>query len=278
MPVNIDKLCKPNFGSHYCLLYRYTEDLVDFLVPYFIQGVENGEYCMWVTPDAEIQRIARIKLAESMPDSENYPLEKRIRFMNAGDWYLRGGGFDSDTIYNGWMEILSSIEGKQYKGMRVSGDLGWFDENIWDNLMEYETRINSGIPFSNLIAVCSYPLGSLSGIQIAEILKRHQLGIAKDNGTWQIFNTLNQENISSLFKTIAGSMDLTTENDIIFSHPVIYPEKCNGCGVCIDVCGQDILYLDRQKVQVRENGDCDWCTNCEAVCPAGAIACPYVIA
>jgi ferredoxin len=213
-----------------------------------------------------------------MPARENFSPEKRIRFLNAAEWYLRGGGFNGDTIYNGWMDILSSIDSRQYTGMRVSGDLGWYDEKNWDNLMKYETRINSGIPFSNLIAICSYPLGNLNGIQIAEILKRHQLGIAKDNGAWQIFNTLNQKNISSLFKTTAGLMDSIPENDIIFSHPVIYPEKCNGCGMCIDVCGQDILYLDEQKIQVRVNMECDWCTNCEAVCPAGAIACPYVIA
>jgi ferredoxin len=278
MPVNIDKLCKPNFGSHYCLLYRYTEDLVDFLLPYFIQGVENGEYCMWVTPDAEAQRVARIKLAENMPANEDYSLEKRIRLMNAGDWYLRDGSFDGDMIYNSWMEILSGIDNGQYKGMRVSGDLGWFDEKTWDNLMEYETKINTGIPHSNLIAVCSYPLGNLNGIQIGEILKRHQLGIAKDNGVWQIFNTLNRENMASLFKNFTGLMELMSKDDIIFNYPVIYPEMCNGCGICVDVCAKGILYLDKQRITVRTDGSCDWCANCEAVCPAGAIACPYVIA
>ena len=273
-----DASAKTNFGSHYCLLYRYTEDLVDFLVPYFIQGVQKGEYCMWVTPDKEVQRVAMMKMAEYMPAVGGNSPEKLIRYLSVGDWYIRNGGFDGDTIYNRWMEVLSGIDTERYKGMRVSGDLGWFDEKIWHNLMDYENKINCGIPASNLIAVCSYPLGNLNGSQIVEILKRHQLGIAKDNGEWQVFNTLNRENISSLFKNSAGSIELMEEDDIIFSYPVIYPEKCNGCGMCIDVCEKGILYLDKQQIKVRTDRNCDWCTRCEAVCPSGAIACPFVIA
>lgn len=278
MPLDIDMLCKTNFGAHYCLLYRYTEDLVDFLIPYFIKGVENGEHCIWVTSDAETERVAKMKLAESLPCIDDFGPEKRIRFINAGDWYLRDGSFNSDRTYNSWMEILSDINTRQYTGMRVSGDLGWFDEESWNSLMDYETRINISIPQSNLIAVCSYPLGNLCASKVADIIKRHQLAIAKDISEWQVFNTLNSGNLPDFFKRAAGSLELISDNDIIFSHPVIYPEKCNGCGICVDVCEKDILYLDKQKVKVRADSDCDWCTSCEAVCPTGAIACPFDIA
>jgi NAD-dependent dihydropyrimidine dehydrogenase PreA subunit len=149
---------------------------------------------------------------------------------------------------------------------------------MWHNLMEYETKMNIDIPHNNFIAVCSYPLGNLSSSKVTDIIKRHQLAIAKDNGGWQVFNTINQENLPGFLKQAAGSPDIKLNDDIIFSRPVIYPEKCNGCGICTAVCEKGILYLDNQKIAVRAGISCDWCTICEAVCPAGAIACPFDIA
>jgi NAD-dependent dihydropyrimidine dehydrogenase PreA subunit len=277
MPVNIDSICKTSFGAHYSLLYRYREDLVDFLVRYFLQGIDNGEYCMWVTPDTELQRIARMKLAENMSADYDLNQTRSIRFVNAREWYLRNGGFDSCQVCNSWTEMPSAINSGHYKGMRVSGDLGWCHDENWRSLMEYETQINMDIPKSNFIAVCSYPLGNLKAAQVADIIKRHQLVIAKDRGDWQVFNTINQQNMPHFIEEAGGLPGLKLKNDIIFSYPVVYPEKCNGCGICIDVCQRGLLYLDGGKINVRTNSYCDWCTNCEAVCPTGAISCPFDI-
>jgi len=37
------------WGSHVCQFYRTKEDLTDILVPYFKVGLENNEFCMWIT-------------------------------------------------------------------------------------------------------------------------------------------------------------------------------------------------------------------------------------
>ncbi len=59
--------------------------------------------------------------------------------------------------------------------------------------------------------------------------------------------------------------------------PVVDQEKCNGCGLCISVCTCKGLVLVNNVVAVLETIECDWCTWCEAVCPAGAISCPFEI-
>jgi len=50
-------------------------------------------------------------------------------------------------------------------------------------------------------------------------------------------------------------------------------ELCLGCGVCVKMCPQHILYLDdsASTVRVSEPGKCDRKRGCERVCPAGAI-------
>lgn len=59
--------------------------------------------------------------------------------------------------------------------------------------------------------------------------------------------------------------------------PVINPEKCNGCGLCISVCPRGGLLLINNVATVNTTIECDWCTECEAVCPTGAISCAFEI-
>ena len=59
--------------------------------------------------------------------------------------------------------------------------------------------------------------------------------------------------------------------------PKVFLEKCNGCGLCLYVCNAHALALVGNMITVRETDSCDWCTMCEAVCPTGAITCPFEI-
>ena len=59
--------------------------------------------------------------------------------------------------------------------------------------------------------------------------------------------------------------------------PLIDLEKCNGCGLCVDVCRCGALVLVDNVMAIEETEDCQWCTLCEAVCPCGAITCSFEI-
>ncbi len=59
--------------------------------------------------------------------------------------------------------------------------------------------------------------------------------------------------------------------------PVIDREKCNGCGLCVSVCYCQALVLVDDVTTVIETKTCGWCTQCEAICPTGAISCPFEI-
>ncbi len=59
--------------------------------------------------------------------------------------------------------------------------------------------------------------------------------------------------------------------------PVIDPEKCNGCGLCVDVCACGAIEMADGVVIIIETESCGWCLQCEVVCPTGAISCAYEI-
>ena len=59
--------------------------------------------------------------------------------------------------------------------------------------------------------------------------------------------------------------------------PVIEPQKCSGCGLCVSVCRCNALVVVNNIITIIETVECDWCADCEAVCLTGAISCPFEI-
>jgi len=45
----IDILGDVRWCTHFCLFYKTKDDLINILLPYFKAGLENNEFCMWVT-------------------------------------------------------------------------------------------------------------------------------------------------------------------------------------------------------------------------------------
>lgn len=59
--------------------------------------------------------------------------------------------------------------------------------------------------------------------------------------------------------------------------PKIDLEKCDGCGLCVEVCRCHAIVLVKGKVKIIESKLCGWCLQCELICPQDAISCPYEI-
>jgi len=63
----------------------------------------------------------------------------------------------------------------------------------------------------------------------------------------------------------------------VIEMPIVDVRKCDGCGLCVGVCHCNALVVVDKSITIVETGDCDWCTDCELVCPTGAISCPFEI-
>ncbi len=59
--------------------------------------------------------------------------------------------------------------------------------------------------------------------------------------------------------------------------PEIDLEKCIGSGNCVKHCSTNAIELAGSKAAIVRPENCNYCTDCEAVCPSGAIKCPFEI-
>lgn len=48
-------------------------------------------------------------------------------------------------------------------------------------------------------------------------------------------------------------------------------EKCDGCGLCVEICPIDTLRLDEEGRPYDKYNECWYCGCCEAECPRKAI-------
>ncbi len=58
----------------------------------------------------------------------------------------------------------------------------------------------------------------------------------------------------------------------------VLEQYCKGCGLCVEACPRDILYLSEQVnrrgvhvVMLRQEIECTGCTNCAVMCPDAAL-------
>jgi MinD superfamily P-loop ATPase len=59
--------------------------------------------------------------------------------------------------------------------------------------------------------------------------------------------------------------------------PVVDYKKCDGCGLCVSICYCGAFVMVNNVITIIETEVCGWCTQCEAICPTGAISCPFEI-
>jgi len=177
------------WGAHLCEFHSTREELADTLVPYFAAGLQQDEFCLWVTSDPSGVEEAKIGLRKAAPYLDRYLDMGQIEIWDCRDWYLRGGHFDADRVFGQWVEKEKRSLNSGYKGLRVTGDMAWLEKGDWPDLMAYEAEVNRVLPQHRMIGLCTYPLDGCPADAVLEVVRNHQIALGRIAGEWEMIES-----------------------------------------------------------------------------------------
>ncbi|MCC4770748.1 PAS domain S-box protein [Methanosarcina sp. DH2] len=181
----IDIIVDLPWGTHFCLFFRTKEDLLDILVPYFKAGLENNEFCIWITSLPSEVENAKEALKKVVSDFDVYLEKGQIEFIPYIDWYLKNGIFDSEKIINTWIKKLNNALASGYDGLRIAENTSWLDKEDWNNFVDYEKKVDSLTGKYRMIAQCPYCLDAYSAAETVDVIVNHQFTLTRREGKWE---------------------------------------------------------------------------------------------
>ncbi len=188
----IDCIGDVPWGTHLCLFYQTKEDLIEILVPCLRAGLENNEFCMWVTSDVIREDEAKRAMEKAVPDFSRYLREGQVEIVAHDEWYLKDGVFNLQRILGAWADKLEQALAKGYDGIRVTGNAAWLEREGWANFIEYEREVNKVIGEYLMLAICTYSLDRCGVGEIIDAADAHQCVIIRREGKWAAIESKRQ--------------------------------------------------------------------------------------
>jgi excisionase family DNA binding protein len=189
------------WGSHVCQLYQTKQDLIDTLVPYFKAGLENNELCMWITSKPLKSREATAALNEAMEDLDRYITKGHIEIIELEKCYTRTGKFDADGVLQSWLDKETLAFHKGLDGLRVCAHTSYFKRREWQNIIVYESAVDSIIKRHKVIVVCSYSLDQCGVTELVDIVSNHRFILLMRKGKWELIENTGYRWLNELSRT-----------------------------------------------------------------------------
>ena len=178
-----------SWGTHFCQFYQTPEDLIDILVPYFKAGLENNEFCMWITAEPLYAKKAKASLKKVTRNLDDYIEKGQIEILDYSQWYTKSGKFDADEILDSWVEKEKQALERGFDGLRLTGNTFWLEDKDWRGFTEYEEIVNKVIGNYKMLAVCSYFLDKCGATEIMDVISNHQFALVKQENRWKIIES-----------------------------------------------------------------------------------------
>jgi len=199
-------------GIHLCQFYQNKEDLIDVLVPYFKAGLENNEFCMWITSEPLGVEDAKTSLKRTVENLDDYIETSQIQVLDASQWYTKSGKFESSRVLEGWIEKENQIIERGFDRLRVAGNTSWLDGRDWREFIDYEATVNNIIGNHRMIAICSYSLDKCGPCEIIDVVSNHRSALIKQGNGWETIENSGCKRMGEEFRQSGEELERIIES------------------------------------------------------------------
>ncbi len=183
------------WGTHLCQFYQDKQDLIDILVPYFKAGLENNEFCLWITSEPLASAEARAALAANVENLETFVANGQLEILDHREWYTVGGKFEPDRAFQALIDRVETAAHRGFAGLRGAGNMFWLEEPDWQAFKEYEAAVNAAIGKYRALALCAYSLSKCGAIEIVDVISNHAFALMKRAGKWERIDSAERKKV-----------------------------------------------------------------------------------
>lgn len=200
-------------------IYKGVEELAEILVAYFLEGLESGERCVWITDKTLSADRAKKELEEAEVNIDSFLSSSQLEFQSKSKKFLSEDPAvlaseilnKRNTAKNESIKTLSD----GFTGFRINLDLGenWpekekaeyflqsFLENFKKALLENSKKNIESLSFEKSpLVLCTLPLEKFSVQELIDLLEGDELFLIKQKGKWKRFGG-NANNLIKIFNT-----------------------------------------------------------------------------
>ena len=232
MRKNIDKnpglFSSVQQSSQISAVYKDIEELTEILVTYFKQGIERGEYCLWISPDELATERAKNELEKEGVDVEHCLVSSQLEILPANPFpenMTRLASAVKELAEKGYKKAHSG----GFSGFRTNFDLKDAGSSLKPYLETCGKTVETVIFENNKSPtfLCTLPLEELSGSVLLELMEENGV-IIKRRGKWKHLGQLEGrkelENVILIAKKDAEATDRAKKGLIMnMSHELRTP-------------------------------------------------------
>ena len=174
------------WGDHICVFFRTKAELLDLVVPYIKAGLEDNEFCMWITGGTVSEQEAFTALEQALPNAHDYLHQRQLEILPHSQWYLSSGVFDPAIVLSNWVSKARHSEQKGFAGIRITGNPFWLhSDKEWVEFGQYEQAVQAAIAKERVIALCTYPMDNCHSKDVVRTIATHSSALLQVGDHWQ---------------------------------------------------------------------------------------------
>ncbi len=177
------------WGTHLIQFYQTRKDWIETLVSFLQAGLEDNEFCLWVTSDPLDEKEAKKMMRKRISGFNQFINSKQFEIIPYSQWYLRNGKFNPKMVLHRWTEKLNQGVEKGLRGLRVAVDAGWVERKDQKRFTRYEWELDQIIKGHRMIVLCSYPIDQSRASEVLDLVNLHRTCVIKRKGQWELLES-----------------------------------------------------------------------------------------